>query len=228
VNVSELAAMLPEGSLFAACRADELADLLGLSSRHDMKKGQTLLLQGDPGDQLLILLSGNAKVTMVAQNGREITLDYADPGSLLGEIAVLDGGARSASVIALSAGSYLRLTRAAFEAFVERQPGAAWRLLRELARRLRQTNNTVESDRAFASGPRLARFLQRLMLSETSNGRLRLDLSQTELGAFAGMSRENINRQLSAWADAGIIALEHGQIRVLDSGFLAEIAASSE
>jgi len=228
MNASELAAILPEGSLFAACRADELADLLALSSRHDMKKGQTLLLQGDPGDQLLILLSGNAKVTMVAQNGREITLDYADPGAVLGEIAVLNGGGRSASVIALSAGSYLRLTRAAFEAFIERQPGVAWRLLKELARRLRQTNDTVESDRAFTSGPRLARFLQRLTLSNNADGRLRLDLSQTELGSFAGMSRENINRQLSAWADVGIIALEHGQIRVLDSHFLSEIAASCE
>lgn len=228
MNASELAASLPQGSLFSACRADELADLLALSTRHDMKKGQTLLLQGDPGDQVLILLSGNAKVTMVAMNGREITLDYADPGALLGEIAVLDGGERSASVIALSSGSYLRLSRAAFEAFIERQPGVAWRLLKELARRLRQTNSTVESDRAFSSGPRLARFLQRLMLSETATGRLRLDLSQAELGSFAGMSRENINRQLSAWADAGIIALEHGQIRVKDSGFLAEIAASSD
>lgn len=228
MNASDLAAILPEGSLFAACRADELTDLLALSSRHDMKKGQTLLLQGDPGDQLLILLSGNAKVTMVAQNGREITLDYADPGAVLGEIAVLNGGGRSASVIAVSAGSYLRLTRAAFEAFIERQPGVAWRLLKELARRLRQTNDTVESDRAFTSGPRLARFLQRLTLSSNSDGRLRLDLSQTELGSFAGMSRENINRQLSAWADAGIIALEHGQIRVLDGRFLSEIAASCE
>ena len=228
MNASELAAILPEGSLFAACRADELTDLLALSSRHDMKKGQTLLLQGDPGDQLLILLSGNAKVTMVAQNGREITLDYAEPGAVLGEIAVLIGGGRSASVIAVSSGSYLRLTRAAFEAFVERQPGVAWHLLKELARRLRQTNDTVESDRAFASGPRLARFLQRLTLSSNADGRLRLDLSQTELGSFAGMSRENINRQLSAWADAGVIALEHGQIRVLDSHFLSEIAASSE
>ena len=172
--------------------------------------------------------AGTAVFTMVAQNGREITLDYADPGAVLGEIAVLNGGGRSASVIALSAGSYLRLTRAAFEAFVERQPGVAWRLLKELARRLRQTNDTVESDRAFASGPRLARFLQRLTLSGNPDGRLRLDLSQTELGSFAGMSRENINRQLSAWADAGVIALEHGQIRVLDSNFLSEIAASSE
>lgn len=228
MNATELAAVFPQGSLFAACRADELADLLALSSRHDMKKGQTLLLQGDPGDQLLVLLTGNAKITMVARNGREITLDYADPGALLGEIAVLDGGARSASVIALSAGSYLRLTRAALEAFVERQPGVAWRLLKELARRLRQTNDTVESDRAFTSGPRLARFLQRLTLSSNADGRLRLDLSQTELGSFAGMSRENINRQLSAWADAGIIALEHGRIRVLDSSFLSEIAASCE
>ena len=228
MNASELAAILPEGSLFAACRADELTDLLALSSRHDMKKGQTLLLQGDPGDQLLILLSGNAKVTMVAQNGREITLDYAEPGAVLGEIAVLIGGGRSASVIAVSSGSYLRLTRAAFEAFIERQPGVAWHLLKELARRLRQTNDTVESDRAFASGPRLARFLQRLTLSSNADGRLRLDLSQTELGSFAGMSRENINRQLSAWADAGVIALEHGQIRVLDTRLLSEIAASCE
>lgn len=228
MNASELAALLPEGSLFAACRTDELEDLLSLASQHDMKKGQTLLLQGDPGDMLIILLSGQAKVTMVALNGREITLDYADPGAVLGEIAVLDGGARTASVIALSNGHYLRLTRAAFEAFVERQPGMAWRLMKELARRLRQTNATIESDRAFASGPRLARFLQRLTLSGNGDGRLRLDLNQSELGNFAGMSRENINRQLSAWGDAGIIGLDHGKITVLDSTFLAEIAESAE
>ena len=228
MNAAELSILLPEGSLFAACRADELTDLLSLATRHDMKKGQTLLLQGDPGDMLIILLAGNAKVTMVAMNGREITLDYADAGAVLGEIAVLDGGARTASVIALGAGSYLRLTRAGFEAFVERQGDMAWRLMRELARRLRQTNNTIESDRAFASGPRLARFLQRLTLAGSEDGRLRLDLSQSELGSFAGMSRENINRQLSAWADAGVISLNHGRITVLDSNFLSEIASSSE
>lgn len=228
MDANGLLELLPPNSLFAACRRDELEDLLALASRHDMAKGQTLLLQGDPGDALLILLAGNAKVTMVSANGREITLDYADPGSVLGEIAVLDGGERSASVIALSAGSYLRLTRAAFEAFVERQPGVAWRLMRELARRLRQTNATVESDRAFASGPRLARFLQRLTLTGSIDGRLRLNLSQTDLGSFAGMSRENINRQLSAWADCGVIVLDHGQIRIIDSQFLSEIAESPE
>jgi CRP/FNR family transcriptional regulator, cyclic AMP receptor protein len=228
MDAQALSSLLPPGSLFAACRADELSDLLSLATQLTMKKGQTLLLQGDPGDALIILLTGQARVTMVASNGREITLDYADAGSVLGEIAVLDGGERTASVIAVQDGSYLRLSRAAFEAFVERQPGMAWRLMRELARRLRQTNTTIESDRAFASGPRLARFLQRLTLVESKDGRLRLDLNQSELGNFAGMSREHINRQLSAWVDCGIIALEHGRIRVLDSTFLSEIAASSE
>ncbi len=228
MDAQSLSALLPPGSLFAACRADELTDMLSLASQQVMKKGQTLLLQGDPGDSLIILLTGQARVTMVASNGREITLDYADPGSVLGEIAVLDGGERTASVIAMTSGQYLRLTRAGFEAFVERQPGMAWRLLKGLASRLRQTNAMIESDRAFASGPRLARYIQRLTIHESSDGRLRLDLNQTELGAFAGMSREHINRQLSAWVDCGIIALEHGRIRILDSGFLSDVAASCE
>lgn len=226
MDAATLAALMPATSLFAACRADELNDLLSLASEQVMKKGQVLMLQGDPGDFLVILLTGNARVTMVASNGREITLDYADPGDVLGEIALLDGGERTASVIALAAGRYLRLSRAAFEAFVERQPGMAWRLLRALARRLRKADSTIESDRAYASGPRLARYLQRLMLDDSKQGRLRLDLSQGELGNFAGMSRENINRQLSAWAEAGVIALEQGRINILDSQFLAEIAAT--
>jgi CRP-like cAMP-binding protein len=228
MDAKALAELLPATSLFAACRADELDDLLSLATQQITKKGQTLMLQGDPGDHLIILLEGHAKITMVASNGREITLDFADPGTVLGEIAVLDSGERTASVIAIEEGRYLRLTRAAFEAFVERQPGMAWRLMKELARRLRQTNSMIESDRAYASGPRLARYLQRLTFSGSTEGRLKLDLNQSELGNFAGMSREHINRQLSAWADVGIIALEHGRIRILDSTFLSEIAASSE
>ena len=228
MDAQSLSALMPPGTLFAACRADELTDLLSLASQQVMKKNQTLLRQGDPGDALMILLTGQAKVLMVASNGREITLDYADAGAVLGEIAVLDGGERTASVIAVTDGTYLRLSRAAFEAFVERQPGMAWRLMRGLAKRLRQTDEMIESDRAYASGPRLARYIQRLILIESQDGRLRLDLNQSELGSFAGMSREHINRQLSAWADCGVIALEHGRIRVLDSSYLLDIAASSE
>lgn len=229
MNADELARMLPEHSLLASCGNAELVDLLGRATVHPMRKGDALLHQGDRGDTLMILLSGSARVSMVATNGREIILDYADPGSVLGEIAMLDGGERTASVVAVGEGQYLKLTARAFEAFVERHPAMAWRLLREMARRLRQANDTIESDRAFASGPRLARFLQRLMRQEEGGARPhRLDLSQTELSMFAGISRESINRQLAAWADVGVVALDHGRVRILDSELLSEIAAAAE
>ena len=62
MDAKSLAELLPPTSLFAACRADELEDLLALSKQLEMKKGQTLLLQGDPGDHLIILLDGHAKM----------------------------------------------------------------------------------------------------------------------------------------------------------------------
>ena len=91
-----------------------------------------------------------------------------------------------------------------------------------MARRLRQANATIEGDRAFASGPRLARSLVRLMAKDSSG--LRHDLNQTDLAHFAGMSREQINRQLSLWSDLGIVAREQGRVVIVDADMLAEIA----
>jgi CRP/FNR family transcriptional regulator, cyclic AMP receptor protein len=95
-----------------------------------------------------------------------------------------------------------------------------------MARRLRQNNTVIEADRAYTSGPRLARFLLRLMMNGTDDTetRLKLALSQGELGNFAGMSREQINRQLSAWAEGGIVALKSGRVTVLDRMALVDIA----
>jgi CRP-like cAMP-binding protein len=101
------------------------------------------------------------------------------------------------------------------------------RLLRAMARRLRQNNAVIEADRAYTSGPRLARFLLRLMMAGEDGlgeGQLKLALSQGELGNFAGMSREQINRQLSAWADSGVVALKGGRVSILDREALMDVA----
>lgn len=228
MNAADLARIMPSNALLSTWGAAELEDLLVRAKLCPMKKGEVLLRQGDPGDVLIVLLDGTLRVSMVASNGREIILDYAEAGSVLGEIALLDGGERTASVTALGEGQYLKLGAHAFREVLEKHPSMAWRLLREMARRLRQANNTIESDRAYASGPRLARALQRLMQKSETGAALRLELSQGELGAFAGISRENINRQLGAWADAGIVALEHGRVKILDQDVLSEIAWAAE
>lgn len=228
MNAEQLLALLPDHSLLAACEPEELDDLLARARFDKVKKREVLMHQGDPGESVIILCTGNARVNMVASNGREIVLDYVGPGMVLGEIAVLDGGERTATVTMMDEGSVLRLTRGACEDFITRHPAVALKMLREMARRLRVMNETVESDRAFSSGPRLARYLQRLVDEEARSQRLRIDLSQTELGNFVGISRENINRQLSAWAESGLIELDHGKIRIVDSEALWEIAAMGE
>ncbi|RJF90988.1 Crp/Fnr family transcriptional regulator [Sphingomonas cavernae] len=228
MKAEQLSALLPEHSIFASCSEEELAAIILHGVYQTYKKGRDIVAQGDEGTSLFIMLTGTARISMVASNGREIILDYAEPGSVIGEIALLDGGERTASVTTLEEVTGLRLSRESFEGIVAQYHGMALRILRELARRLRQANATIESDRAYATGPRLARFLQRLTLSGGTDGRLRLDLSQGELGMFAGMSREQINRQLGAWSDSGIIALEGGRIRIMDSALLAEIAETAE
>src|SRR3546814_10959004 len=85
-----------------------------------------LLTQGEAGDSLLILTEGSARVSMLTAGGREIVLAYAEPGAVLGEIALLDGGERTASVIATSAGSALQLGRNAMRDFVTSHPDFAW------------------------------------------------------------------------------------------------------
>lgn len=224
MNADQLATILPQHSIFASASAAELEAILARGMLVKFAKGTDIVRQGDEGDALVILLSGRARISMIASNGREIVLDYAEPGAVIGEIALLDGGERTATATAIDDASGLRLTRESFEAVVAAHSGLAIRIMRELALRLRQANATIESDRALTAGPRLARFLVRLCDGQDLSGHLRLDLSQSELGMFAGMSREQINRQLGAWADSGVITLEGGRIRIVDGQALTDIA----
>lgn len=225
---AELAAQLPKGSVFDECDEAQLADLLAIGTLQTTKANEEILRQGDEGTSLVIVLDGVVRISMVTPNGREIILDYAEAGAVLGEIAVLDDQPRTASAIAMWAGRLLRISRSHFLGFIERNPKIAIRLLREMARRLRETDITIESDRAFTTGPRLARYLKRLTDQKVHGTRLTRDLSQSELGSFVGISRENINRQLAAWASEGVIELTQGKIKIIDPDYLTQIAEAAD
>lgn len=226
MDAVKLAEALTAQSLFADCEQAELSDIIARGNVRTFKPGQELMAQGEEGKTLFIVIKGLARVSMLAANGREIILDYAEAGHVLGEIAFLDGGERTASVEAIEPVEALVLTKAAFADIIEKHTGLALRLLKAMARRLRQNNAVIEADRAYTSGPRLARFLLRLMMGDTSEmgNQLKIALSQGELGNFAGMSREQINRQLSAWVDNGIVALKGGRVTILDREALANVA----
>lgn len=223
---AKLAELQGPDSIFFGLSLEDWSDIASRAVQINFAKGKELLVQGDPGDIMLILTEGTARVSMLTAGGREIVLAYAEPGAVLGEIALLDGGERTASVVATSAGSALQLGRNAMRDFAASHPEFAWSLLQQLARRLRTADQTIESDRAYASGPRLARYLKRLIRKDSVDAEHKVELSQTELGNFAGMSREHINRQLRSWEESGIIALEQGRVRVLDADLLEDISES--
>ncbi|MGN6288359.1 MAG: Crp/Fnr family transcriptional regulator [Sphingopyxis terrae] len=223
---AKLAELQGPDSIFSGLSLEDWSDIASRAVQISFAKGKELLVQGDPGDIMLILTEGTARVSMLTAGGREIVLAYAEPGAVLGEIALLDGGERTASVVATSAGSALQLGRNAMRDFAASHPDFAWSLLQQLARRLRTADQTIESDRAYASGPRLARYLKRLIRKDSVDAEHKVELSQTELGNFAGMSREHINRQLRSWEESGIIALEQGRVRVLDADLLEDISES--
>jgi CRP-like cAMP-binding protein len=219
---------LPEHSLLRALEPGELQELLAQARASKARKGEALIRQGDEGNTLLILLEGQVRITVYSANGREIVLEYAGPGTVLGEIALLDGGVRTASVIAMGPVRYLSLARPVFEHVIASNHRIALGLMREMAVRLRRANQTIETDRAYAAGPRLARFLLRLANDSRDNGDEAIRLSQTELSMFAGISRENINRQLSLWQQDGIVEVVHGGLRIVDHEALEEVAEAME
>lgn len=218
----ELIKQLAPDTLLRALEPEQLEELLRSAKRRELKNGEILISQGDDrGDFAAVLLSGSLKVSMVSVNGREIILNYCDPGEVVGEIALLDRGPRTASVSAVGQSAVLIVPAPAFEALVQTNPASMTGLLRTLAHHIRQLNLVVESDRTFSMAPRLARAVLRLLDDE---GKLRHNPSQGDLGAFAGLARENVNRLLSEWEAQGIVERGGKSLTVLDREHLEMLA----
>jgi len=216
---------LAPDSLLRALSREQLEGLLGNSSRRQLKKGDVLINQGDEdGDFAVYLLSGALKISFVSAGGREIILNYCAPNELVGEIALLDSGPRTASVTAVVPSEALLLPTRTFLETVSTNPASVVGVMRELARRVRQLNLVVESDRTFSMGPRLARALVRLIDQSRDGGKLLYNPSQNDLGAFAGLARENVSRLLSEWESQGIVARESRALVVRDPEYLELLA----
>jgi len=224
-NLEETIASLAPESLLRALEPGPLEALLKRSTRREFKSGEVIIHQGDEaGDFAVLLLSGGLKISIVSASGREIILNYCSPGELVGEIAMLDSHPRTATVTAVGPSTALLVSTQTFLDTVSVDPLSVVGLMRELARRVRQLNLVIESDRTFSMGPRLARALVRLMDQTGGEGRLRYNPSQSDLGAFAGLARENVSRLISEWEEQGIIAREGRALVVRDIEYLELLA----
>lgn len=208
--------MLASTPLFAAIPPALLDELAAKAKPIRVDAREILFSKGDPGDRLYLVAKGLIRIGVLSVEGREVTYGMIKPGELFGEIAVLDGGLRSADATAMEATELLALERKDVNGFLQRHPIQALHLITVLCDRVRRADDLLE-DVVFLSLPsRLAKHL--LMLKSTlgggepAKGPATIRLSQQEVADHLGISRESVNKVLSKWEQAGIVNLGRGQI----------------
>lgn len=218
------------GNLLLRGLSEETLDrVAALAIRRTFSKGNVIFRQGDAGDALYAVIAGQVRISASNSDGREVFLSLMEPGDSFGEIAVIDGKARTASAAATVETTLLIIRRVDLLGLIEHDPALAVHLLGVFCQRLRWTSELIE-EAAFLDMPsRLARRLLRLSEDHgtaTPHGML-LEISQGDLANFLNVSRQIVNQQLQEWRKEGWIALSRGRIVVQDAKALARISPSA-
>lgn len=184
---------------------------------------EVLFAKGDPGESMYLVVSGRMRIGVVSVEGREVTYALIGPGQVFGEIAILDGGPRTADATAVEASDLLVIERRDILAFIRTNGDYGLRLIETLCRRLRHANELLE-DTIFLSLPsRVAKQLLALAdeIGEPGEGGVTIRMSQQAVADHMGISRESVNKVLAKWEQGGLVRLWRGQITIRDRAGLA-------
>ena len=208
-------------------RPAERSVLLSIGVRHGHPAGTTLLREGEPAASVLVLLSGRVKVIATGASGAQGLLAIRAPGDVLGELAAVDEGMRSATVVAVDPIDVLRLPVARFQEILRTEAGVAYALLRTLSTKLR----LADRRRVELSEPtnrRIATLLSELAVDhgviDAGAITISLPVSQDDLAMMIGASREAVVRALRELRSDGVLSTGRQQIVVLLPEELADRA----
>ncbi len=218
-SMSDALAAVP---LFAGLDADGLEGLAKGMRVRRFRRGETVFHLGDPGDALFIVMAGSIKITLPADTGDEAILATLRPGDFFGELALLDGAPRSATAVAIEPTETYILARERFRELIATEPIMREALLATLAAEVRRLTHHVEELHFLDITGRLASRLARLAAepgaSRLPDGSIRLagPLTQGDLAAMIGCTRQSVNKLLGMFTDDGLIRLERDRIVVID------------
>jgi CRP/FNR family transcriptional regulator, cyclic AMP receptor protein len=215
----ETARLLQRVPLFEQLSTEELAPVAAVAIPRSFPKGVRVFHEGDSSDACYIVRSGDLRVTREHSDGRAIALATLGPGDIFGELAMLDGGTRSASVDTLTDCELLALPAPDMRRVVAAHGEIAAKLIVAVTRRLRETNERV-ARQSFQTVPsRVAGVLLQLIAEEAApEGRtgVTVRMNQADLAQLAGTSRESVSRFLAMLERAGVVAVGRGRVTVME------------
>lgn len=220
--------LLQNHDLFGQLGTAELEKIVSFARIETYAARETIFLKGSPGRGLMAVLEGRVQMQAPSADGRTAVLNVMEPGEIFGEIALLDGRDRSADAVAITPCRLLVIDRREFIPFLRQNADVALRLMAILCDRIRRTTEQVEDLLFLNLHTRLAKKL--LSLAATSGEtaadgrRMTPTLSQRELAAMVGFTRESVNKQLSQWQRDGVIEARSGRIALIDEDRLGDFA----
>ena len=196
-----------------------------VAQRRHFRQGEVVCQKGDPGDAMYVIVKGQVRVVLPSGDGNEALLGTLDDGDFFGELSLIDGEPRSATIIASLPTDTIVLLREGFQDFLRASPEVAIDMLQALSRRLRQSDEFI-ADAAFLDVPgRLAKKLLELVDrygKSAPNGTLiGLRFTQRDLAAMIGATRESVNKHLQSFRLQGMIRMEGHRVVVCDRERLA-------
>jgi CRP/FNR family transcriptional regulator, cyclic AMP receptor protein len=230
VDTSSMSDALAAVPLFAGLDADGLTSMTRGMRVRRFRRGETIFHLGDPGDALFIVMAGSIKITLPADTGDEAILATLRPGDFFGELALLDGAPRSATAVAIEATETYILPRDQFRVLIATEPVMREALLATLAAEVRRLTHHVEELHFLDITGRLASRLARLAAESgarrLADGSVQLagPLTQGDLAAMIGCTRQSVNKLLGMFSEEGLIRLDRERIVILDLEGLARSA----
>lgn len=208
--------VLRASPIFHGLAPETLLEVGALCRNRSYRRGETVFTEGTAGTKLFGIISGRLLITTSSSGGRELHLNVLEAGEIIGEIAFLDGGMRTATGRAAEPTTCFEIDRGAFYELLNRKPQLAIHLLQLLCKRSRWMTKLV-ADSIFLSVPeRLATRLRDLAKPAADSGELEVRISQDELAHFLGISRQVVNGYLRDWERKGRVQLGRGTIRIRD------------
>jgi len=191
---------------------------VGFSKKYS--KDETIFREDDPGSAMFVILTGKVKVVRTSNDGREVILTILSQYDFFGEMALLDGLSRSASVIATEESELFIIQREEFLNLLKLHPEISINLLQELTQRLRAADLKIKSLSLKDAEGKVATVLLQLAeeIGKIKHGVVEIDKLplQQDLANMAGTSRETISRTLHSFAKKGYVELDGAKLKILN------------
>ncbi|OBJ13302.1 Crp/Fnr family transcriptional regulator [Mycobacterium colombiense] len=198
----------------------------------EFDSGQTIFVQGDPGDRVYLIVEGTVKINFRGSGGRSSVRAIIGPTDIFGELAVFDPGPRACTATAITDVRAVWMDRATLRAWMAEQPAIAEQLLRALTRRLRHSERQLVEMVSSDVTARVARQLlvlgKRFGTPEGDALRLAHELNQDEIAQLVGADRVSVNKALRNFTTRGWILLDGKTVVIVNPKALARRADTGD